>query len=280
MRETMATARGRDRIGIEFISAFGMAPVEFIALADRLGCGAIGFALAPIVTCGLGYPHWSLRGNPALAGEVKRALGDHDVRITLGEGFLILPGKDIADARGDMDLLAELGAERFNICVIEPDMPRRIDQFARFAELAAERGRPVTVEFLPGTSVDSLAAACALIDAAGQAGAGVLLDAMHFFRTGGSIEHLRALDPALIGYAQICDLTARPAVPVYADEARYARLCPGEGELPLAEFVAALPADCHIGLEVPERAKAEAGIGAEERLAPCIAAARALLAGV
>jgi hypothetical protein len=32
----------RDRVGIEFISVFGLPPVEFVALAAELGCRQIG----------------------------------------------------------------------------------------------------------------------------------------------------------------------------------------------------------------------------------------------
>ena len=66
---------------------------------------------------------------------------------------------------------------------------------------------------------------------------------------------------------------------LYGMEARDNRLAPGQGDLPLAEFLAALPGDVTIGLELPMAARAEAGMGPEERLAPAIAAARDMLAG-
>ena len=68
--------------------------------------------------------------------------------------------------------------------------------------------------------------------------------------------------------------------PDYGDEARHERLSPGDGDLPLADFLAALPWDRIVGLEVPMLGKAMAGIGAKERLAPAIAAARNLLANL
>jgi hypothetical protein len=52
---------------------------------------------------------------------------------------------------------------------------------------------------------------------------------------------------------------------------------PSEGELPLADYLAALPDGLVIGLEVPLRSQAELGIGPAERLRPCVAAARTLL---
>ena len=50
----------------------------------------------------------------------------------------------------------------------------------------------------------------------------------------------------------------------------FERLPPGEGELPLAAMLAALPDDRVVGLEIPMRSHAEAGISALDRLLPCV----------
>ena len=267
-----------DRLGIEFISALGQAPVDFVALAHKLGCERIGLAPAPITGPLAGEREWSFRNNPSLVREVKRALADHGLRVSLGEGFLILPGRDIADAEADFELMAELGAERLNACAMEPNAARNLDQFATFAAMAHARGLPVTVEFMPGTPVGSLGVALAFVTASGASNAGVLVDAMHLFCSGGTVEELATAAPGLITYAQLCDAKQASFYETYFQDARNNRLVPGEGVLPLAEFVRALPAACPIGLEVPMMGKAQAGVGHEERLTICVAAARALLA--
>jgi len=162
---------------------------------------------------------------------------------------------------------------------MEPDAVRNLDQFAAFAAMAGARGLPVTVEFIPGTPVCDLGAALRFVAASGAANARVLVDAMHLFCSGGTAEQLAAVTPGLIGYAQLCDARQASFYDGYFDDARNNRPAPGEGVLPLAQFVRALPAACPIGLEVPMLLKAAAGIGHEERLTPCVAAARALLAG-
>lgn len=63
----------------------------------------------------------------------------------------------------------------------------------------------------------------------------------------------------------------------YLLAATFERMIPGTGTLPLADIVDALPGDVHIGLEVPMRSLAEAGVGPLDRLRPCVAAARELL---
>jgi hypothetical protein len=58
----------------------------------------------------------------------------------------------------------------------------------------------------------------------------------------------------------------------------YERMVPGTGGLPLPEVLAALPGDVVIGLEVPLRSQAQAGVGPHRRLGRCVDAARELLA--
>src|SRR5262249_53147747 len=103
---------------------------------------------------------------------------------------------------------------------------------------------------------------------------------MHFVRAGGKPSDLAALDSDRIGYVQLSDTTLRPRTDNYLQEATFERLVPGEGELPLAEILSAVPSDVVIGLEVPRLSLAEAGVGPLERLKPCIAGARTLLEGL
>lgn len=267
-----------DRLAIEFISVLGMPPVEFVAVAAELDVRKIGFACGQIVALPELYPAWTLRGNPGLVRDVRQALADNGVSLSLGEGFLIMSGREIADQAGDMDILAELGAPIVNVVSIEGDAARADDQFALFARMAAERGLDASVEYMPAMPIGTLAAARDLVARSGQPNARVLLDAMHLYRSGGSTEDVALLDPGLIGYAQICDVPLISTHDDYSIEARFDRRIAGEGELPLRDFVNALPQGCTIGLEVPMRDKALAGIGPIERLKPAVAAARELLA--
>jgi hypothetical protein len=70
------------------------------------------------------------------------------------------------------------------------------------------------------------------------------------------------------GYAQVNDTTLSPRSDNYAEEAMYERMVPGEGELPLRDILAALPRDIVIGLEVPRRSLALAGVHPADRLRP------------
>jgi sugar phosphate isomerase/epimerase len=266
-----------ERIGIEFISVLGQPPVEFIGVAADLGCRNIGIALEPIVTWS-GYSHWSLRTDATLRRETKAALADRGVSISVGEGFFAWPRADLRDAEADLDLMAELGVRRVNMLSANPDQARTFDQCAVFAELAGKRGMTATLEFLPGMPMTAnLEEALAVVRHVDRPNFGLLIDTMHLFRSGSSVADVAALDPASIGYVQLCDVPLVSRYADYSDEARFDRLAPGDGELPLAEFVAILPPDVIIGLEVPMLAQAEAGIGPRERLKAAVEKTRAML---
>ena len=98
-----------DRLSIEFINAFGMDPVGFVALAAQLGVANIGMAASPITDNPHGFAPWDLRGDPALVRATRAALAEHGVKVQVGEGFLVMPGVEIADSQATLDVLAELG---------------------------------------------------------------------------------------------------------------------------------------------------------------------------
>jgi sugar phosphate isomerase/epimerase len=104
----------------------------------------------------------------------------------------------------------------------------------------------------------------------------ILLDAMHFFRAGARVEDLEALHPDLIGYAQLCDAPLLPTRGTYMREAMFERMVPGTGELPLRDWIAALPADVEIGLEVPRIDDLQGGVRPRDHAARCVVAAREL----
>ena len=82
--------------------------------------------------------------------------------------------------------------------------------------------------------------------------------------------------PGLISHVQLSDNTVAQRGPTYRDDS-IDRSVPGEGELPLADILAAVPDGVVIGLEVPMRSAARAGVSTEERTRRCVEATRALL---
>jgi sugar phosphate isomerase/epimerase len=268
------------RLGLEMLTLLGMPPVEYIRLAGELGCAEVSTGLSglPLSMFGLPdvfYPDWSLRDDPALRREMKAAMADTGVRIGLAEGFRASAAEDVRACAADLDLFAELGALRVNAICMEDDFGMAKDKLAVLAEMAAMRGLIFTIEFFPPTGITSLGAALEVISHIGKGKARLLLDTMHLFRTGGTVAQIAALDPDLIGYVQLADSSLGPWDEAYMQTAMFARDVPGEGELPLRELIAALPASVTISLEVPRLGALRSG-SPRDHAARCVAAARAL----
>lgn len=273
-----------DRIAIEFICAFGMPPDDFARMAESLGVSRIGLATHRLTDNPHGFPDWDLRTDADLVRATKAALDETGVQLAQGEGFLIMPGTDVAESTATLDLMAELGAPCVNSVIIEQDRPRAVEQYGQFAGMAADRGMAALIEFMPMMWPAYLAEALAVIEQAGAQNGKLMLDSMHFYRSGGRTEEIAAIDPARIGYVQLCDVPMTDggemtpeAMQAYGEEARHERLCPGDGDLPLLDYLKAMPRDVTVGLEIPMLSKARAGISPADAIRPCIEAARKLL---
>ena len=277
-----------ERLGIEPLSVFGLPPVAFVNLAADLGLRyiAINFRLGGLTSLANrsmadgepGSAPASLRDDPALRRDTVAAMLDRGVSISLGDGFVVREGVDIRDRAGDIALMAELGIPRINTVSFDPDLNRSIDQFGILAEMAAAAGLDLTLEFVPELTVADLPTALDAIRAVAQPHFQLLVDTMHLIRSGSGAKDIAAIDPDLIGYIHLSDAPLVPTIPDYLEEAISERMVPGTGELPLLDVLAALPRHLVIGLEVPLRSEAEAGVSPHARLGPCVAAARDLLA--
>ncbi|MGE3692325.1 MAG: sugar phosphate isomerase/epimerase family protein [Novosphingobium sp.] len=267
-----------NRIGIENLSTFGLDPVEFVHLAAELGCGHVSLNLSGSANRLPDYPVWSFRDDPALVRRTAHALRQSGVTASLVEGFAVLPDRDMDHAR-DLDLACELGAKAICTVSIDRDEARTHAEYARLAEQAGERGLVTTTEACAG-AYRTLAKSMAAVETVGRPDFVLLIDTMHFFRSGSSVADFAALNPAIVGHIQLCDVPMPALIESYMEEALYERRAPGDGDLPLREFLALAPEHVPIGLEIPIRSEALTGIGPRERLGRCVAAARNLLAGI
>jgi sugar phosphate isomerase/epimerase len=267
-----------DRIGIEPLSVFGLPPVAFVELAADLGCAHIGVALTSPPYNPHGYPPWSLRDDVGLRREMMAAMRDRDVAVSLGDGFVVREGADMRERAADVEIMAELGAPRVNTVSFDPDRGRTIDQFGTVVELAAASGMETTLELVPGTTVPDLDAALHAIEEVARPDFRLLVDTMHLVRSGAGADDLAALDAEVFGYVQLSDVPLVPTSADYMQEAVFERMVPGTGELPLFEILDALPRHLVIGLEVPMRSEAEAGVGPRDRVGRCVDATRSLIA--
>jgi sugar phosphate isomerase/epimerase len=177
-----------------------------------------------------------------------------------------------------VEAAADLGADRIIALHRDGPVDRAAAHLSEVCSLAAAAGLRVAVEFMPYTACRTVQEAITLVARAGAVNAGLVIDVLHLFRSGGSVPDLAGLHPSQVLLVQLCDarLTAPPPERLRA-EALTDRRYPGQGQLPLDEVLAALPAGVPMTIESP--VAADAALAPADRARAAWAAARELLAG-
>lgn len=171
----------------------------------------------------------------------------------LDVGVIVLrPGLDLDGAARVVDTGRMLGADRVIVMNQDPDATRSAAHLAEICEIAAGRGVRVAVEFMPYTATPTLVDATDLLATAGRSNGGLVVDLLHLYRSGSSVHALAGMDPEMLHLVQVCD-ARRPAPPMHRLrwEALHDRMYPGEGALPVAAAVAALPDTVPVTVEAP-----------------------------
>lgn len=262
-------------LSLEHLTAWGLAPLEFIDLAADLGCEAVSlFVLAPMPS----EPAPAFVEDRGLLRACRQRLDDRGVRLNALEVFPLAQDTRVADFEAGLEAGAELGGRMATVIVFDPDRARVIDRLGAFAELARRFGIVANVEFIARSELRSLPDAISLVRAVGAPGLGIVVDSLHWTRSGGTAAQLAALDPALLGHVQFCDGPAQMALELQLEHEGFRqRRIPGEGEFALADFVGALPGGRLIGVEVPLADLARRGVPIQERARRAVAGARQVL---
>lgn len=258
-------AGGRRReTGLEHLTLLELAPPDLVTVAAAAGFSAVGLRISPVTG---GEPAWPMEpGSPMLADTVRRCA---DTGLVVLDAEAIHADGDLAGCEPAIEAAAALGARFLTVLCDEADLDRFADRFAALTEMSRPyRVRPV-VEFMAFRPLRRLADAVGIVRRSD--GGGLLLDTLHIQRCGVTVTELAGVDPALLGYLQMCDAPARPphgiGVPAQMPrgqrvsagddavlEARTMRLPPGEGELPLTELLGVLPDDLPVSVEAPSLA--------------------------
>jgi sugar phosphate isomerase/epimerase len=246
-------------ISLAHLTVLDTTPPELVSVAAAAGFRTIGIRLTATPSVGV-PPYDCLHEGPMLRETLAR-LADTGVSVLDTEFLRFEPEHPIGIPDGFLEVSARLGAKHVLVMSAEPEEARTLERFGELCDRAAQYGLTVGLEFAIYTGVRTLAQAADVIARAKRPNASIIIDALHFSRSGGLPAHVRQVDPSLFRYAQICD--AGPDMPGPSDtpalvrEARTGRLLPGEGVLPLKELVAALPAQLPLAIEAPCRATAD-----------------------
>lgn len=173
----------------------------------------------------------------------------------------IRPDTRLDDHRRVLDVGARLGAGNV-LCVSSHEEGETVEQLTALCRHAEGSGMRVALEFGIFTEVKTLAQALGILDRVGHPLRAVLVDPIHVDRSGTTVDQLAAIDPALLPYAQFCDARAQRPDPqdfaaIIADAVDL-REQPGEGALPLAAMLQALPRNIPLSIEMRSAALRDA----------------------
>ena len=227
----------------------GTLPVEYIHAAKQGGCDGVGLRLnrSP------GLPFHPVVGDTALIRNMKSALADTGLPVLDIYSFYLRPDTDVNVFIPALALGAEFGAEFAVVMGDDTDWSRMRDNFCLVCDEAARFGLTCTVEFAVIRPLATLAQTVKLIGEAGRKNAVVCMDPLNFFRAGEHPSDLTWLDPALFPYAQVSD-GIRSADDDLASLGRMGpnqRRMLGDGEVPMAGLLDALPRDLPLSIELP-----------------------------
>ena len=265
------------KLSLAFLTVQGCPPIDHVKVAAKAGYDAAGLRL--MAPHGLELAH-SIVGNAALLREINAAAAGLGVSLLDGEVFTLLPDTDVRSWAPVIETAAELAMPFMQITCEDPELSRAADNLGLLADQAARLHIDIAIEFMHWRAAATIEDAAKLAKTSGRGNVGILLDALHLSRSGGSPASVAAIQRELILYLQLCDAASvQPTDDAgRIAEARSARMMPGQGALWLRELMAALRSDIAISVETPHAG--DAGLSYLQRAQRAMTATRAFLDGL
>lgn len=195
---------------------------------------------------------------PATTRAIRAQARDAGVALLDVEVAWIMPGPPDPWLTELVAIAAELGAQNLLCVSSDPDLSATTAKFQALVDAAKGTGVRVNLEFGVFTEVKTLAMARGVLEAVEGEAKALLVDTLHWARSGGTAAELAAIPPAWLSYCQPCDAPADgPDLANFdaiIDDAINRRMPLGQGGLPLEAMVDALPA--HLPMAIEERSAA------------------------
>jgi sugar phosphate isomerase/epimerase len=230
------------------LSMIELTPPELVEAAADAGFEHVSMRLAP-ASAGESQ-HLMIGGTPMMRETLAR-MRDRGVSVHDVELVRLTPETEVADLEPLLEAAAALGAKHILVAGDSDDEPAVGQRLGELCALGAPYGLRMALEFMPWRGIKSLPSARRVVEAAGNGG--IVVDAIHLARSGGTPDDLVLLPKGMWAYFQICDAVAEApsSVEQLLFQARSARLPPGQGGLDLVAMICAIPPDTMVSIEVP-----------------------------
>jgi sugar phosphate isomerase/epimerase len=263
---------------LAYLTVFGLTPPEMVSTAALAGYDFVSLRINPVTA---EEPVHPLAQDQRLRQRTIERLSQTGVRVLDVELFRLTRDFEVSACDSLLDTSAELGARCLIAQAADDDLVRATDHFAALCDAAQLRNLTVDLEFVTWTETRDLQRAARIVRDANRSNGGVLVDALHFSRSGCSTSELAQLPRSWFHFVQLCD--APRAAPVSVEglihAARNERLFLGEGDLDVHGILKALPRDIPYSLEIP-RASLARRMGLEEVARRALSTARVFIDGL
>ncbi len=220
---------------------------------------------------------------PATTRAIRTQARDAGVELLDLEVAWIMPGAPDPWLCELVEIAAELGARNLLCVSSDPDMAAATAKFQALVDRAKGTGVRVNLEFGVFTEVKTIHMARAILASVEGDAKALLVDTLHWARSGGSAADLKAIPREWLSYCQPCDAPAAgPDLTNFdaiIDDAINRRMPLGQGGLALAAMVDALPDDLPLAVEERSAALRDAFPDLTERAWQVARTSRAWLEG-
>jgi sugar phosphate isomerase/epimerase len=236
-------------LSLDHLTVINATPLQLIDAAAAGGFQHVGLRIVQPLAA---QPVVDVIGDAALRRDLKAAASATGVSIRLIESIWLAAESDPLALEPALAAGTELGARFVLVAGNDPERARLTGNLGALASLAEKYGLEIAFEFMPFTQVRNYEDAVAIKREVGRDNLRLLVDALHLSRSRRDFHKLEPFDPSIVSYVHLCDARGPiPAADKLRDEARLGRYDLGEGDLPLGDFLAAMPADACLGVEIP-----------------------------
>jgi sugar phosphate isomerase/epimerase len=197
------------KLSLAHLTVLDADPLTLIETAAAGRFDAIGLRIVPPMPTD---PIVPVIGNELLISEIEQRLASSGVGVLDIEAVWLMPHTNVMALKSALELGARLGAKHLLVVGNDPDWARQRDNFATLCDLARNVDLSIALELMSYVELRSLAQARRLLDEVRRPNAGLLVDALHFYRSGAHPRDLAEIDPRLFPYIHLCDAYA--AAPV------------------------------------------------------------------
>lgn len=239
-------------ISLSALTVLDLTPPDMVTCAAEVGYSHVGLRLLPATP---NEPIYPVVGDTPMVRETLARMDDLGIEVTDIEILRLKPETDVAEYLPVLETAARLGARFALVAGNDPDAGRLADRFAALCDLGKQFGIAPSLEPMPWTDTRNVVQARKIIAAAGRDNGRMVLDAIHIERSDSSLDDIRKLPPAMVGYVQVCDAPPKPdSMEEILAQARAERLFPGEGIIDLKGLLSAVPAGTPLSVEIPRLA--------------------------